>query len=172
MVLLLVLGGCAAKATTTSAAPPKVPSPEKPPAASSSWKVSPATIDAPVRAGAWEELPLGDPARLVRDLADAKACVAVRSELARVVVSGLARARPAVSAKASGQVRSGIERTVVPGCAIARRDCGDDGASRRWCWSEAFLDSAVARAGARRELVRLDSARADALLAEVFRSQP
>lgn len=172
MVLLLVLGGCAAKATTTAAAPPKAMSPEKPPAAVSAWKVSPPTIEAPVRAAAWEELPLGDPAGLVRDLADAKACVAVRSELALLVVTGLARVRPPVSAKASGQVRSGIERTAVPGCAIARRECGDDGTSRRWCWSEAFLDSSVARSGARRELVRLDSARVERFLAEVFRSHP
>lgn len=172
MALLLLLGGCAAKARTTAAAatvgnaPPRFSVPAAP-----GWTPAGASPEVPVRAKAWEDLPLADPERLVRDLADAKACLAVRSDLARLVEAGLVRARPAVSPKAAGNVRSALERTAVPGCSIARRECRDDGRARRWCWSEAVLDSSTARAWARRELRRLDSTRTEALLEDVFRSR-
>lgn len=172
VALLLVLGGCAAKARTTAAAPSASVPVRTPPPEGPKWAASPASVEVPVRAAAWEELAFEDPERLVRDLSDAKACVAVRTELARLVGVGLARARPPVSAKASGAVRSALERVAVPGCAIARRECRTDGQTRRWCWSEGVLDSSVARQWVRRELPRIDSARTEALLTEVFRSIP
>lgn len=173
-VLLLVLGGCAAKAKPpvakpASAPPPAAPS-EFPPV--SVWASIPVQTEWPVRATAREELPREDPSRLVRDLADAKACVAVRTELARFVASRLDRVPQLLSPKSLASVRSGLERSAVPGCSIARRDCGDDGRSRRWCWSEAVMDSSTVLALARRELARVDSTRADRIVLEVFRARP
>lgn len=176
-VLLLVLGGCAAKAKPPVAktqvakpAPPPTVQVASPPVPV--WTSLPAQGVWPVRATAWEELPREDPSRLVRDLADAKACVAVRTELARFVSSRLDRVPQLLPPKSLARVRSGLERSAVPGCAIRHRDCGDDGKSRQWCWSEAVLDSSTVLALARRELARVDSTRADRLVLEVFRVRP
>lgn len=172
--LLLVLGGCAAKAKPPMAGPgaPQagVVKVEPPPAPA--WQKDPSSSRWPVRTTAWDELPLEDPARLVRDLADAKACVAVRSELARFVVSRLDRTPPLLTPRSLAAVRSGLERSSGPGCSIARRDCGNDGKSRQWCWSEGALDSSMVLVLARRELARVDSLRADRLVLEVFRDKP
>jgi hypothetical protein len=109
---------------------------------------------------------------LVKDLADAKACVALRAELARFVVSRLDRNPPQLTPRSLAAVRSGLERSSGPGCSIARRDCGNDGKSRQWCWSEGALDSATVLVAARRELARVDSLRAERLVLEIFRDQP
>lgn len=178
-LLLLVLGGCASKAR-----PPVVGSPVAEPPVSRkvvvavapppvpAWTDAPAGSDRPVRALAWEELPIEDPPRLVRDLADAKACVALRTELARFVATRLDRVPPSLPAASVARVRSGLENAAVPGCAIGRRDCGNDGKTRQWCWSEGVMDSSTVLALARRELGRVDSTRADRLVQEIFRERP
>lgn len=172
--LLLVLGGCAVKAKPHMAGPAAplagVVKVDPPPAPA--WRKDLSPSRWPVRATAWEELPLEDPARLVRDLADAKACVAIRSELARFVVSRLERTPPLLAPRSLAAVRSGLERSSGPGCSIARRDCGNDGKSRRWCWSEGALDSSMVLVLARRELARVDSLGAERLVVEIFRDQP
>ena len=147
-IALVVLSSCSR---------PPNPSPEAaPPPPDPAWSVAePARWT--VRAVGRESLPEAEPERLLRDLADALACEQARETLADRAGEAL-RAKGGMDSVAarSARLQAAIRRTPAHGCAIARREMRLDKAGRRWCWSEAVLDSAEVHPLLDREWKRLD----------------
>lgn len=136
--------------------PPNPPPEAAPPPPDPAWSVAePARWT--VRAVGRESLPEAEPERLLRDLADALACELARETLARRAGEAL-RAKGGMDSVAarSARLQAAIRRNPAHGCAIARRVMRLDKAGRRWCWSEAVLDSAEVHPLLDREWKRLD----------------
>lgn len=109
-----------------------------------------------IRAIGRVDLPLDAPERLLRDLADARACELVRDSFASRAAEGVRRrVRPGSSDSLSSRLRTAILRTPFSGCAIARRSILNGAQGRRWCWAQAVLDSAELAPVLERELRRL-----------------
>lgn len=148
---MLALATFASCTSTANRAPSVVPPPPEP-----VWPKEGASRGA-IRAIGREDLPEAVPERILRDLADAAACDKVREELANRAAAGLLRRGGMDSVDArSTRLLAAIRRTPLHGCRISRRDFRSAGAGRRWCWSEAILDSAEIFTLLDRELKKLD----------------
>lgn len=110
-----------------------------------------------IRAVGREDLPETAPERVLMDLADALACEQAREVLARRASEGLRAKEGMDSAQVrSARLQAAIRRSPLHGCVIPRREIRLDKAGRRWCWSEAVLDSAEVARLLEREWKRLD----------------